>query len=394
MIPEIREQFNAKFDPKVYKAFIEDIQNSNRQSLEFRVCETPLFITDELRDRLIYAANDVLSIIRQPNFAEKCKSALPPGLFVPNETPHPHFLQVDFALCKDNNGEFIPQLIELQGFPSLYAYQHYFDQKLREYFEIPKGFVSYFSGLSGASYLKLLGEILLGDCDPENVVLLEIQPDKQKTRIDFYLTEKYFGIPYICVTEVIQRGKSLFYRKNGREIPIKRIYYRFIFDELVRKNINISFDVTSELDVEWIGHPHWFFKISKHTLPLIKSQYCPPTFYLHTLNQYPEDLHNYVLKPLYSFAGLGVQVDVTREMLDEINDKSNYILQKKIQYAPIIKTPDGYSQAEVRLMFLWDKEPILVNNLLRTSKGKMMGVDYNKNKTWVGSSLVYHRPEV
>ena len=394
MIPEIREQFNTNFDQSKYDAFVADIHRNNRQSLVFRVCETPLFLSDALRDKLIEAANDVMRVVRMPDFPDRCKNAIPAGMSVANETPHTHFLQVDFAICRDENGHLLPQLIELQGFPSLYAFQHYLDTKLREYFPIPDGFLPFFSGLNSETYKEKLGKLLLGNSAPENVVLLELQPEQQKTRIDFYLTEQYFGIPFVCVTDVYQRGNKLFYRQNGREIPIERIYYRFIFDELIRKNIQPGFDINADLDVEWVGHPNWFFKISKHTLPLIDSKYCPQTYYLHELTSYPDDLENYVLKPLYSFAGTGVQVDVTKAMLNEIDDRENYILQRKIEYAPLIKTPDEHARVEIRLMFIWDDKPILVNNLLRTSKGKMMGVDFNKNKTWVGSSLAYHRPEI
>jgi hypothetical protein len=99
---------------------------------------------------------------------------------------------------------------------------------------------------------------------------------------------------------------------------------------------------------------------------------------------------------LYSFAGEGVEVDVTKEMLDKITSSSNlpagqdYILQKKIEYAPLVETPDGFAKAEIRMMFIWNDKPLLVNNLVRMSKGKMMGVAFNKDKTWVGSSLAYH----
>ena len=94
---------------------------------------------------------------------------------------------------------------------------------------------------------------------------------------------------------------------------------------------------------------------------------------------------------MYSFAGLGVEVDLTKEKLDEIKNKENYILQHKIEYAPVIETPDDFSKVEIRMMFFWDEKPMLVNNLVRMSKGKMMGVDFNKNKTWVGSNSAFHR---
>ncbi len=394
MIPDFRESFNNTFDPAAYQACIDDINSNYRQSLIFRLSETPLFLSDKLSKRLIEAAHDVIAVLQEKDFNERVKNAIPKGLKVAGEDDHPTFLQVDFAICKDENGEFIPQLIELQGFPSLYCFQHFLDGKLRQYFPIPEDMTPFYSGLDRESYKKLLGGVLTGDSDPENVVLLEIEPEKQKTRIDFYLTEEYFGIKSVCVTEVIHRGNKLFYKDKGREIPIERFYHRFIFDELVRKNLNISFRFDDEdLDIKWVGHPNWFFKVSKYTLPLINSKYCPPCYFLNELDEYPSDLENYVLKPLFSFAGLGVEIDVTREMLDKIEDRSNYLLQHKIEYIPFIKTKDIDSKAEVRMMFIWDDKPMLVNNLLRVSKGKMMGVDFNQQQTWVGSSLAYHHGE-
>lgn len=392
MIPDLRDKFNAEFRQQTYDAFTKDIDESYRHSLEFRVSETPLFLSDRLARKLIEAAYGVFSVVQESDYKEKVRQAIPPGMSVANENEHTTFLQVDFAICKNDDGEFIPQLIELQGFPSLYCYQHYFDRKLREYFSIPEDFTPFFSGLDTDSYKEFLGKILLGDSAPENVVLLEIEPEKQKTRIDFYLCEEYYGIKAVCVTKVIQRGNKLYYQHDGKEIPIERIYHRFIFDELIRSDIRTGFRWDDEdLEVTWVGHPNWFFKISKYTLPFIKSKYCPPCHFLKDLTEYPADLENYVLKPLFSFAGLGVEIDVTPGLLNSIKIRSNYILQKKIEYAPLIKTPDEYSRGEVRMMFVWDKEPLLVNNLLRLSKGKMMGVDFNKNKTWVGSSLAYHR---
>jgi hypothetical protein len=57
-----------------------------------------------------------------------------------------------------------------------------------------------------------------------------------------------------------------------------------------------------------------------------------------------------------------------------------------------VQTPEGGTKAEIRMMFLWDKSeaPVLVNNLVRMSRGKMLGVSYNKDAQWVGASLAYH----
>ncbi|MCF8241523.1 MAG: hypothetical protein K9J16_09055 [Melioribacteraceae bacterium] len=392
MIPEIRNDFNSNFNENTYNNFLEEIWSKSNGINDFRINETPLFMDAKFSDTIQRASNDLAAQINNPEFLHRTNSALPKDWDIPNEGAHPNFLQFDFAVIKNENGEHVPMLIELQGFASLYSFQAYLDVMIRKYFQVPEKFHVYFNGFNFQSYIAKLKKIIVADYDPKTVVLLEIQPNTQKTRIDFNLTKEFLGIETVCVTEVYSKSNKLFYKLDGSEIQIKRIYNRVIFDELINKNITPKFDLKDEYDVEWTGHPNWFFRISKHTLPLLSGEFVPKCFYLNDLRRLPDDLENYVLKPLFSFAGSGVQIDVTREILDKIPDRENYILQEKVNYEPIIKTPDGENaKAEIRMMYLWDNEPVLVNNLLRTSKGKMMGVDYNKNKTWIGASIAYHK---
>lgn len=390
MIPELRRTFNKNFSEAIYKNFLNELDNTLKYPTDFRVCETPLFLADSFSKRLFEACNDIVSQLNEESFLEKSNEAIPSHLIVPNETKIPHFLQIDFAVAV-KDGELLPQLIELQAFPSLYGYQSYFDKILRKHFHIPENYSAYFTGYDEDKYKQLLKQIIIDDADPENVVLLEIHPEQQKTRIDFAATENLIGIKTVCLTKVFKKGTRLFYNENGKDIPIERIYNRVIFDELDRKKLKFNFDFRDDIDVYWTSHPNWFFKISKFSLPQLTGKYVPECYFLSEIKEYPDDLQNFVLKPLFSFAGMGVDVEVTKEKLDSIRDKENYIIQKKINYAPLIETPDGYSKAEIRMMYLWKAEPVLVNNLIRTSKGKMMGVDFNKNKTWVGSSIAYHR---
>ncbi len=392
MIPEIRKKFNNDFSEKKYQDFLEDLNSVLKYPTGFRVCETPLFLSHELTNELFKACNDVIVQIQQVEFLNKSEEAIPEQLKVPNDNEHPPFLQLDFAITK-NEEKFLPKLIELQAFPSLYGFQVYLSDIIKKHFEIPVGFTNYFSGLNKISYRTLLTQIIVEHHDPENVILLEIEPEKQKTRIDFAATEELTGITTICLSKLKKRGKKIFYTRDGREIQVKRIYNRVIFDELERKNIKFDFDFRDEIDVEWAGHPNWFFKISKFSLPMLKGKYVPDCYFLNELDTYPKNLNDFVLKPLFSFAGLGVDVDITEHTLNSIENKNNYILQQKVDYTPLIETPDGYSKVEIRMMFLWknkNEKPLLVNNLIRTSKGKMMGVDFNKNKTWIGSSIGFH----
>ena len=181
---------------------------------------------------------------------------------------------------------------------------------------------------------------------------------------------------------------------DGIKTKIKRIYNRLIADELkeARKSLGNIVDITADLDVEWIPHPNWFYRISKYTLPLLKHPFIPESDYLSEVKNIPSDLEQYVLKPLFSFAGQGVLIDVNKQDLSMIKDPENWILQKKVTYAECIETPNEPSKVEIRLMYIWkdgDERPILTTNLARLSKGKMIGVRYNADKDWVGGSVAY-----
>ena len=297
----------------------------------------------------------------------------------------------DFAVCRDADGELEPQLIEMQGFPSLYAFQSWLPGIFREHYPIPESVTPFLEVADANAYHAEMRKLLLGDEQPENVILLELFPKQQKTRIDFMLSKQFWGIEAVSLPDVRKRGRQLFYEKDGREIQIKRIYNRIIFDELVRyPDLNIEFNLTDDdVDVEWIGHPNWFFRISKYTLPLIKSHFAPPSYYLHELAEYPADLENYVLKPLFSFAGAGVRLHITAADLNALPDKQNYLLQRKVQYEPVVQSPDGLVKCEIRLLYSWqknDSNPVLLTGLARLSRGEMIGVDFNKNKDWVGGT--------
>jgi|ERR1051326_156504 hypothetical protein len=390
MIPSLRKKFNAEFTQAAYEALVRDVNTATYFPADFRISETPLFLSAQVTEELVQASNEIVASLQTEKFRQHSTDAIPAGLEVPGEDGHTTFLQLDFALCGDGEGNIVPRLIELQGFPTVYCFQHLLDVQIRNHYSIPGNLTPYFNDLNSQSYVRLLRDVIAGEASPENTVLLEIEPEKQKTRIDFACTEDLLGVRPVCITKIIKRQRRLYYRRDGKEIPIERIYNRVIFDELQKKDLRYEFRFTDDLDVKWIGHPNWYFKISKHTLPFVTSPYAPPCTFLDNFDAHSEDLAGYVLKPLYSFAGAGVRLDVTRELLDSIHDKRNYILQKKVDYAPLIETPDGWSKAEIRMMFIWQDRPLLVNSLVRMSKGSMMGVAFNKDKTWVGSSVGYH----
>ena len=394
MDPNLRARFNADFSPEKYRALIECVQTSERWPADFRLAETPVFLTKAFTDEVVAAAGEILAQTRTPEFARHALDAIPPGLEVPDETAHPNFLVIDFGIC-EVAGKLTPRLIELQAFPSLYGFQLLLLGCMRRaYPTIPRDWTSAFSGLKDESYVSLLREVIVGGADPENVVLLEIEPEEQKTRIDFACTESLIGVRPVCLTKIRKQGRELFYERDGKPVKIERIYNRVIFDELTRRPaVTPGFNFQDELDVVWAGHPNWYFRISKHSLPFFRTAYSSPAFFA---DEFPssESLEDYVLKPLYSFAGLGVDMEPTPEKLNALQSPHSWILQQKVNYAEFIPTPDGpRSKAELRMMFIWPDggEPILVNNLVRMSQGKMMGVDFNKQKTWVGASIALHQ---
>jgi hypothetical protein len=395
MVPAIRHTFNTAFTPEMYEAFLKDLNSKHPGAIEFRVAETPVFVDKIFRDKILSACESIVDVITQYNFNTLSARAIPQEVRVPNETPYSDFIAFDFGICENESGELEPQLIEMQGFPTLFAYQVWMDEVTRRHFPVPKGYSPYLNGFTTDSYCKLLKEILLGDHQPEEVILLEILPHQQKTRIDFYCTTDYTGIPVVCLTELIQEGKQLYYQKDGKKIRVRRIYNRIIFDDLQQQAAAIQEKgklLLEELDVEWAPHPNWFYRISKYTLPFIDHPYVPSTFFLDQLNEIPDDLENYVLKPLFSFAGQGVVIDVTTADIDAVKDPQNWILQRKVKYADVIATPDIPAKAEIRIFYFWKKgeaRPVATNNLARLSKGKMIGVRYNKDKEWVGGSMVY-----
>jgi hypothetical protein len=390
MISTPRQLFNEAFTPASYKAMLADIDQQLPGQLEFRVAETPVFVPAGLRDKLIQAGQDIIKVIQQPDFKQLTEAAIPANQRVPHEDAHAEFLTFDFAVCRNANGELEPQLIEMQGFPSLYAFQAYLPEIFFAHYPIPATVSPFVEVADAAAYHANLKRLLLADKNPENVILLELFPEKQKTRIDFALTKKYWGIEAVSLPDVRKRGRKLYYEKDGREILIERIYNRIIFDELERyPDLHSAFNLTDDIDVEWVGHPNWFFRISKYTLPLIKSSFAPPSYYLQELSEYPQDLENYVLKPLFSFAGAGVRLHITAAELDAITDKQNYLLQRKVTYEPIVQSPDGLVKCEIRLLYTWphsEPQPTLVAGLARLSRGEMIGVDFNKNKDWVGGT--------
>ncbi len=391
MIPSYRDRFNSAFSLEKYEAFKQDIASDFDYLPTFRMGETPFFIPNSLKEQLLEGCRDVIALIRRPDFGPLTDPALELNIRVPGEDAHTTFLAIDFGICKEN-GEIVPKLIEVQGFPSLFNFQYVLYEKFCRHYPFLSELTPFIGDMTGDDYLPLLKDVILAGHDPKQVILLEIEPEKQNTKIDFYYARRDLGIPIVCVTELRQKGTKLYYTDSeGQEIEVRRIYNRVIFDELeARKDLTLQFRFSDDLDVEWAGHPNWFFRISKFILPYLKGKYFIETTLLSELEEIPEDLENYVLKPLFSFSGSGVVFHVTKEDIEAVKEKDLYILQKKVHYEPVIQSPDGKVKAEVRILCVWkkdDPEPTFLCNLVRMSRGEMIGVKFNKDKDWVGGTL-------
>ena len=398
MIPTLRKQFNARFTPEKYQAFLRRIEDTCGTRVQFRLSETPCFFPKSLLERM---ADDGKELIRQlvesPEYYARSEASIPSEFRVPNEPARPLFVQVDFGLVRDARGELQPKLVELQAFPSLYAYQvtlaqSYIDVFGLDRFEGGEQLRFFLSGLDEKSYRELLRRAIVGTHDQENVILMEIHPEAQKTLPDFLLTEKMLGVRTVDIEAIKKQGSQLYYKRNGGRVPIRRIYNRAIVDELQRKQVKLGFDWRDDLDVEWAGHPNWYFRISKFSIPYLRHESVPKTWFLDKLDQIPDDLQNYALKPLYSFAGLGVVIAPKKEDIEAIpaEKRADYILQERLHFEPVIETPFGGTKAEVRVMYIWQEQLQAVLTIIRMGRGLMMGVDQNKNMEWVGASAALY----
>ena len=392
MIPALRERFNSQYTPEKYRTFLAALDSACGTHVKFRVCETPCFFPRPLVERLAAAGREMIhQLVEDPAYRRASSAAIPPDFNVPDESPRPLFVQADFGLVRAASGEIEPRLVEIQAFPSLYGYQTMLLDSYRRVYGLDPALGGFLDFPDADSYLRELRSAIVGVHDPDNVVLLEIHPWEQKTLPDFTATGKLLGVRPVCITEVKKEGRRLFYEHAGRRIPIRRIYNRVIVDELVRKDLELPFSFTGDLDVEWAGHPNWFFRISKFSIPFLKHPAVPRSWFLDRISEWPAGLENYVLKPLFSFAGLGVIVGPARADLDAIppEKRGDYLLQERMRFEPVIATPHGATQAELRIMFLWVDELKAGPVIVRMGRGKMMGVDHNRDLEWVGASAAF-----
>ena len=386
MIPPLRHAFNRDFTPEKYLSLLRRMEDRCGTPVKFRLSETPCFFPKSLIDQMVQFGKELIQQLDTERYRKASSESIPPEFNVPNEDAHPLFIQVDFGLVRDAAGQVAPKLVELQGFPSLYGYQAMLSRAYIDVFDLDDNLKYLLGGLNWGSYQQLLRRAIVGEHDPENVILMEVDPLHQKTLPDFLVTEKLLGIKTVAITDIEQDGTRLFYHREGKRIPINRIYNRTIVDELMRKNLKLPFRLTGDLQVEWAGHPNWYFRMSKFSLPYLRHECVPQSWFLDRVGNVQFD--NYVLKPLFSFAGLGVILNATPQDIAKIPEdkRSQYIVQQRMTFEPVIETPSGKTKAEVRIMYIWLDDLTPVMTIVRMGRGLMMGVDQNRNMEWVGAS--------
>jgi hypothetical protein len=419
LIPEFRTRFNQRFRPEDYVSLLALLERRCGKRVDFRIAETPIFVPCSMLDEMAAAGAELtMSLIGDPGYLAAARQAIPAEYRVAGETPHPNFLTADFSLVHDLDGKLTPRLVEIQAFPSVYGYQEALCSAYREVFGLPDTLGTFLGGLNETGYWDLFARTVLGRHDAENVVLTEVDPWNQKTFPDFAVTARRLGIAVVDILSLEAMGKKLYYRDSaGRLVPIHRIYNRAIADELIARNLRLPFDLTHGWDVEWAGHPNWYFLISKFSIPWLSQPAAshpvvPPAVFLSDfldgagraellakgvrlpLDTGPETVYReLLLKPLFSFAGKGIEFEPTQAQLEAIpaGSRRDFLLQQRMHFVPTIETPHGLTQAEIRILYLWPDGGSLtpVLSLVRLGRGKMMGVDHNRDQEWVGASAAF-----
>ncbi|MFT4111543.1 hypothetical protein [Silvibacterium sp.] len=409
MISDLRTAFNERYKEENYRQLLHGLDACTRTHIGFRVAETPVFLPQSLLDQMAAVGADLTHrLVGDRDYLWRSAKAIPEAWRAADETPHPHFMTVDFGLVRQTDGSLAPHLVELQGFPSVYGFQTVLNEMYRSVYALDElGKLSFFlGGHNESSFWKLMAQVVLKGHDPESVVLAEVQPLQQKTLPDFHITAERLGIPIVDISEIIPEDRAgkpprLCYRKGGQLVPIRRIYNRAIVDELIQKQIHLGFDYRESFDVEWAGHPNWYFHLSKFSIPFLDHPCVPGAVFLDDWfagrghARLPEDRKDWVLKPLFSFAGKGIRFAPSQDELEAIppQDRGGYLLQERVTFEKVVDTPHGWTQPEVRILYLWPDggklEPVI--SLVRLGRGQMMGVDHNRNLAWVGASAAFCR---
>jgi hypothetical protein len=437
VIVRLRRDFNARFTAAAYARLKDRLDERCGTHVGFRVAETPVFLPAEMLDAMARTGAELTErLLANPAYLAAAERSIPTGYRVAGNSAHPHFMTADFALVRSANGHLEPRLVELQAFPSVFGYQAVLAQEYRRAYSLGDELELFLSGLDEDAYWHLLRKTIVGDHDPRQVVLSEVTPLQQKTLPDFLVTAQRLGIALVDIAEIEPQGRRLRYRDaQGRWVQIRRIYNRAIADEMIARQVRLRFDLEAEWDVQWAGHPNWYFRISKFALPWLSGTAgdaasqpsiqsvsppashtaVPPAAFLQDflagpgyaalqragvrLPQQPATdavYQDLLLKPLYSFAGKGIVFAPSHAELEAIplSERGQYLVQQRMRFEPTIETPHGPTQAEIRILYAWPDGGAMTPaiSLVRLGRGQMMGVDHNRDLEWVGASAAFRVP--
>jgi len=429
VIPALRRDFNARFRPETFRTMLHSLDAVARTHIAFPVAETPCFFPSSMLDEMARIGIDLtLQLVNNPAYLARSLAAIPEPWRAADQNSHPHFLTADFGLVREDSGRLAPRLVEMQAFPSVFAFQWAASEAYRSAFSLDPSLRYLLGGLDQAQFWKLLARTIVAGHDPQTVVLIDVDPAHQKTLPDFHITADHLGIRIVDIAalETLDPAPDspsqlprLGYRAKGRLIPIRRIYNRAIVDELVRRQIPLQFGYRQPFDVEWAGHPNWYFHVSKFSIPFLDHPAVPPAVFLDdwfrssaggsksacgpkesargpkndARDRLPSSRDRLILKPLYSFAGQGILFAPTDDQLAAIPpaQRHHYLLQERVTFEPVIDTPFGPTQAEIRILYVWPDQGNLTPliSLVRLGRGQMMGVDHNRGQSWVGASAAF-----
>ena len=312
MLEPYRQEFNARFTEAKYDDLRRALNRQTRTEISFQISETPCFFDRATLGEMVRLGQELTEqLLGNADYMAASSAAIPDQYRVPGEDSRPHFMTVDFGLVRSGDGKLRPTLVEMQAFPSIFAFQELMARQYVESFGLPSDLGWRFSGGTEQQYWLLLRDVIVGKHDPENVILMEVAPERQKTLPDFHVFEDQLGVRAVDITTVRSEGSRLFYERDGRRVPIRRIFNRAIVDEMLRDRVAPGFDYREHFDVEWAGHPNWYFRISKFSLPWLGHPAVPKAAFLDEWiadpGRLPLPLEQLLLKPLYSYAGKGIQ---------------------------------------------------------------------------------------
>ncbi|MBE7181386.1 MAG: hypothetical protein INR71_09305, partial [Terriglobus roseus] len=213
MIRKLREAFNHSYTDGAYRSLLADLNQISRAELTIRIAETPVLLPAPMLRQMIDAGAAMThQLVGNAAYLQQAAATIPEAFRVRNQDAHPHFMTVDFGLVHTGDGPWQgdldtlePRLVELQAFPSVFGLQSVLGDLYCKHFQLPGDIARYPEGLDDITYWQKLRETIVANHAPENVILLEVTPEQQKTLPDFHIHQDHLGIRAVDIAQVRQR---------------------------------------------------------------------------------------------------------------------------------------------------------------------------------------------